>query len=479
MADPEEARVALQALFGAGRPRSPQSAAPAVSTDGESASQRAGVALRQLFKGDIQKALHSPAAASRMKEIEGRCSKLLEQVSSSGVGKFKPPPRMRPSRPKSGIDVGTATVAYSPAVKIEDIEVPVKPEVVPDPDEGKPRHRCCVIQDKTETGDALRAAVKDARRRLFTLDAETTRLTREVKMNRMKIWELQRTGSLKEAEIGRAIAPGNPAKSDVLAEEVSKVLEARHEAKKWLMQARRMDAELQQQFRGGGEAQKILLRHPAGEVFLPPMGSADDSDDGSESDYRPSPSAAARQRGGGEVQLASSDDEEELSRGGGGRPLGGGDQKAPPPPPSQQWRQVTNEDDDNYGSDASSMTSPSSKSGGGPSPTADAAPQNRLAAQPAVQRARSTSSNSSRSSSDADEADAKKKQPPQGSQPGATAAAVPPLPELSGLGNSAPAPAAPKAAAAKAAADDHVEEVSSEEIYSQDAEDDDDSSRSV
>merc|ERR1719258_580126 len=93
-----------------------------------------------------------------------------------------------------------------------------------------------------------------------------------------------------------------------------------------------MDAELAQQFRGGGDVQRILNKHPAGEVFLPKMDHGSDSDDGSDDDYyREAPKR-------GEVQLASSD-EDDFS--GSGRPLGG----ATPPPPSQQWRSVTCDDD--------------------------------------------------------------------------------------------------------------------------------------
>lgn len=134
---------------------------------------------------------------------------------------------------------------------------------------------------------------------------------------------------------------------------------AKQFAKTWSRQCRRMDAELQEQFRGEAEMQKVLSKHPAGEVFLlrHQAGEADSDNDSNDMDYL---SAARR----GEVQLASSDEEGEGSPLAGG--LGGG---KPPPPPSQQWRSVVNHDDESNASDATSVTSPSGSSGGMPSPT--------------------------------------------------------------------------------------------------------------
>lgn len=480
MAEPEvDARAALQALFAASRPRTPQgSSILSESADGESAAQRAGVALRQLFKGDIQKALHPPAAAGRLKEIEGHVGKLLEQVSPGA--KFRPPPRARPLRSKNGIDVEVQTAVNAVPKRL--ISEPTMPVPAPDPDEGKPRHRCCVIQDNSEAAEIMRKKVREAQKRLHDLDFETTTLTREVKMLRIAHWEKQRIKCAKEREVDDFFARhANELRRNGLAtleqEELAKkqaeLCTAKQQAKHWSRQARRLDVELQQQFRGGGDVQRILSKHPAGEVFLPPMGPGSDSDDGSEDEYY-------RDARMPEVQLASSDDDSPKGSGG-GRPLSGPvnyypEQSAPPPPPSQQWRSVNTGDADGDASEGSSVTSPSGESGGVPSPTG--ASRSRLAGGPSV-----LGKPRSDTESDSDSEDAGKKDW-RASPKGQKSTTVPPLPELSGLhGNAVPptaAATAPKAApaAAKAAAElDVAEEVSSEDIWSQDG--GDESSRSV
>jgi len=345
----------------------------------------------------------------------------------------------------------------------------------PDPDAGKPRQRCCIIVESTDFADTLRQQVAEERRRLFNLDTQTTTLTRELKMLRISHWGHRRACCLKEqqieehfvaskAQLGSNGSDHDPqAEKETLAKKREELLLAKQEAKRWSKQARRLDAELQQQFRGGGDVQRILLRHPSGEVFLPPMGSGGDSDDGSDDDG--DRMHMSDRRG---VALASSDEEEEFT--GGGRPLGGGGE--PPKPPSPQWRSVSGnrdeelDDDTPRGSDASSVTSPSGESGGRPSP-AGAASGNRLAGGLLVKKADSDSA-----SSDEDQAVAKK---PWAAGP--TSTTVPPLPGLSGPDGAPKAAAVPKLALRSAGAVDDVEEVSSEEIYSQDGEDD--SSQSV
>lgn len=452
MAEPEvDARAALQALFAATRPKTPQgSNIFDEAADGESAAQRAGVALRHLFRGEMQKAVHPPAAAERLKEIEAQVGKLLDQVSPSA--KFKPPARPRTTlKSKSGVDMEVQTVLMHVPIP-RDIKDPVMPEPIPDLDAGRARPTLCKIPDKSENGLAMRQKCNDARKLILELDNEVTAAKAQLTVMRKKHWERQRYKCAKDREVETVFAanahklPSNGAahSQEELAKHQSELCSAKQEAAQWSKRARRLDAELQQQFRGVSEVQKILLRHPAGEVFLPPMGGDNDSDAGSDDEYYRR----------GDVQLASSDEEH-----------------SPPPPPSQQWR-PTNVDPDESASEASSMTSPSGESCGLPSPTGESAPRHRLAAGPSVQKPGSDTE-----SSDEDNVAPKRKSPT-----GEQSKPVPPLPGLAALnGSDKPAAAPPGAAAATAKAGaglNDPEEVSSEDIYSQDA-DDNESSQSV
>jgi len=477
MQDPEDARAALQALFAASRPRTPGgSSVPSTPSAAQSAdSSGADVPLRQRFKCDLQKSLQAPAAVGRLREIEEHVAKLLEQVKPAA--NFQPPARVaRPFKPKTGVDVAVETV-HTLAEPRKYIPDPVKPK--PPIALSEARFRCCIIPDKSETAQSLRQKRDATQKTIHTQDGHVTRLTRELKMLRKEHWNQQQLKCMKEREMETILKEHGPKNgaAEEAAEVSASILKLREElagakqySKQWSRQARRMDAELQQQFRGGGDVQKIISHHPAGEVFLPPMGSGDDSDN--ESDYcREAP------------RLASSDEEEDV-RGGGGRATG------------QQWRPS---DDDK--SESASMTSPSSSgggpsptgkekdvqlsspssSGGGPSPTGDPAPRSMLAAKPGAVAETLSHGGMKDSSSD------------EGTPSPKNGAAVPPLPAVSspksgGSSPAAPAPA-PKAAAAAAAAPaaaaataaatvaDEVEEVSSEEIYSQD--DEDEESKSV
>jgi len=334
--------------------------------------------------------------------------------------------------------------------------------VTADPDEGKPRQRCCIIVETTDIADSLRQQVVEERQRLFNLDSQTTALTRELKMLRISHWGHRRTWCHKEQQIeehfvanrGQLKVNGSvqddQAEKESLAKKREELLLAKHEAKRWSKQARRLDMELKQQF----HVQRILLRHPAGEVFLPPNPDPD-SDDGSDDDD--DRMHMGDRRG---VALASSDEEEEFI--GGGRPLNGGG----------EWRSVNANRDEEFdddtpaASEASSVTSPSGESGGRPSPTG-AASRNRLTGGPSVPKVADDSD-----SSEDDKANSKK---PWAAGP--TSTTVPPLPGLSGPDGAPKAAAAPKVGLRSAADVDDVEEVSSEEIYSQDG--DDETSQSV
>lgn len=479
MADTEvDARAALQAFFAAVQPRTPNGSSVPCTPSGQSGFSD-GVSLGQRLKNDMKRVLQPSSVLQQRKDIEGRFEKLLEQVSPAV--KFKPPARSR-SKNNNTVDTASQTVACLNPPKEDIPEPPVVPHA-PDPDEGKPRQRCCIIVENHELADSLRQQVAEERQRLFELDSQTTALTRELKHLRMSHWGHRRTSCHKEQQIEEHfVALGvtininintngsdhdhhaaHRAEKEVLAKKREELLLAKQEAKRWSKQARRLDAELQQQFRGGGDVQRILLRHPSGEVFLPPMGSGGDSDDGSDDD-------GDRMRMGDRrgVALASSDEDEEFT--GGGRPLGGGGE--PPKPPSPQWRSVNANRDEEFdddtprASEASSVTSPSGESGGNPTPTG-AASRSRPTGGLLVKKTDSDSE-----SSDDDKAKSKKPW-----TAGPTTTTVPPLPGLSGPDGAAKASAAPKVGLRSAADADDVEEVSSEEIYSQDG--DDETSQSV
>lgn len=216
----------------------------------------------------------------------------------------------------------------------------------------------------------MRKKCLETQRRIHDQDKIVTTLTREVKMGRKQHWDQMMSKCEKERELDSICSAhaeklrqrgelGDEDLSQAIIRKQEELCAAKQLTKTYSRQCRRFDAELQEQFRGEAEMQKVLSKHPAGEVFLlrHQAGEADSDNDSNDMDYL---SAARR----GEVQLASSDEEGEGSPLAGG--LGGG---KPPPPPSQQWRSVVNHDDESYASDATSVTSPSGSSGGMPSPT--------------------------------------------------------------------------------------------------------------
>jgi len=465
-----DARAALQALFAANRPRTPggslivdEGKSPSRANEGEHESGRT---LRRRLKDEMSTALVPPASTGRLKELEGQVSKLLDQVSSGSS--YKPLPR--PSRSKSGVDAEIQTVA---AVSVRaDIEDPVRPTPAPALSELK-RPRLCVVPDRSENAATLRNQLQQAQKDLLRLDTETTKLTRELKLLRIAHWDKSRRKSATEHEIRDFFADcqhelrSNGANlQDDLAAKQKELAAAHQTAKHWSKMARRMDHELQQTIRPP-EHQRILSKHPAGEVFWTRMDPGSDSD--SDDDYyRATPK-------GGEVQLASSD-EDQVS--GGGRPLSSGE-KSPPPPPSQQWRSVNPGDGANE-SDGS-VTSPSSQSGSGLSPSGDVSSLSRPSGGAMVSGKMQDESESASS----DDENGKGARPamitkqdsgvwPKSQGDHQAGKVVPPLPSLSGLsGNEGSIAAVPKATPAPkvAAALDEAEEVSSEDIYSQEGSD--------
>jgi len=483
MGDAEDARAALQAFFAANKPRTPQSATNADSAEGAPGS------MSGRFKRQMLDSLNKHDVVKQRKDIEESFQKVLDQVTPAA--KFLPPARVLKPKNTNTVDVNLQTSAFLEPAK-QNIPEPPVVAPVPDPEEGRTRQRCCVIVENTPAAQETRKRVDEEQRRLYQLDSRTTSLTRQLKNLRIEHWEKRRLWCHKETEIEKFLLAnmgklnGSAADLQAQKEEVvsirQELLQAKQKVKHWSKQARRLDQELQQQLRPGGDVQQILAKHPAGEVFLPPMINSGDSDDASsrgwddEAEYRQRMAAAAASN---PVVLGSSDEEEEFS----------GSATRPPPPPSQQWRSVDarlNHDDDYEDdtgpmspSDASSATSPSGQSGGTPSPSGTAG-RGRLLGAPGGSLVKGSMNAGSDSSEDERKSSPKASKTPPASA--ATGGSVPPLP---GAGPTATPEATLKVAAApkvpmRSAADvDEVAEVSSEEIYSQDGDDSDGQSQSV
>mmetsp|Transcript_160139 Transcript_160139/g.282418 ORF Transcript_160139/g.282418 Transcript_160139/m.282418 type:complete len:486 (+) Transcript_160139:82-1539(+) len=388
-----DARTALQKLFGSSNlpQQKPASATPA---------EQAGMALRHLFRAEIQKALHPPKAATRMEEMHGQISRLLDQVApadkmetnqdgaqtqspKSGMS-FRPPERK--GRAAQMVDIAAQTDPLLTPMRFVDPpanEIPPQEELQP---EGARRLKL-VFQENNREAENLRNNVKQARSRLQVLDAETTRLTRELKLCRKSLWEQQREQSNTDGKISSIIAQRaadldeEQGKELVRLEEEERSLaqelsEARQVAGKWSNIARRQEEMLKQERDQAKEddVHKILLRHPAGEVFLPPMLPNDGSDDMSDDEYyRDAPRGPFRGRRDEEEPTLASSDEDDY------RPQ---QDRTPPPPPTQQWRAPLSGDADKESEGASTVTSPSGSESLRGSPQAADAGRGRMLGAP-------------------------------------------------------------------------------------------------
>lgn len=445
-----DARAALQALFSAGRPSTPTGAGSHTSS-----AEQAGLALRHLFRADIQKALHPPKAAKSISEMHSQISRLLDEVAPANGGKEKTRAigpawtRGEMERPagerhmgghsesfyteeqqrrlgvdergqpqadlfdkmdtnhdgvisrdefnkavKSGV-LEPGNIDFQPperkgrsmkSMKQADIGVQTDPVLAPmrwfEPPPDKvpelpkqpseiPRGRLRLIfQENTDDCKKLRQTVAEGRKKLFELDKETTRLTQELKRGRKALWESQREQSSTDSKIGSHIKQRTVETDAAQAQELARLeaqerelaqelSEARQVAGKWMNIAKRQDEMIKQERDSASDddPHKILLRHPAGEIFLPPMlpndGSDDSSDDGYP--YRDGPrNPRSAGRGGPRpgIQLNDdSDEDDDYGSGGSTTASAGG---GPPPPPSQRWRDTIDNE-----SEGSAVTSPS------------------------------------------------------------------------------------------------------------------------
>jgi len=452
-----EARRALQALFVASGPRTPLDRSESIAGERSSAREQAGIALRELFKSDIRKALRAPVAADTWKEVEKQVFKSLDQMTP--LGSFKPPPRQPNVNRKSAVE----------SVEVQTVAMPLPPREIQEPayeppkqPYEPPRMRRCVELEHRDIVGPLRIRVQDARSRLASLDGEVTRLTKALKKSRMGVWESQRTHCFLEKEVDRILEERTNEIPEAERAEFAKVIVdevlcqaefkvAREKGKVVKQRVGHQDKMLQEEREASkGEVHRILQRHPCGEVFLLPM-SAIDSDDDSDDDYsRYGRGPASRGPPGKDdrVQLGSSSDEDDEGTSTRRPPVGGGG-ASPPPPPSQSFRTTTHKDSDE--SEASNATSPSS-SGGGPSPShgrsmstpklrdavsdssysSDDGPE-KLSAGRALNRAVKEKQKETSTDSDEDNKRATVS-PKQGEQnPARQGTSVPPLPTLSNL----------------------------------------------
>lgn len=300
-----EAKAALQAAVLGLKPgqRAPQQS----EADGPSASSGVvsvnGSSLRQQFRAEIQKALKPSKALWKVADLDLHLQSILGTAPSAAAQAV----------PQS---LGEASIQTEHEAEPH-VEEPAAPKPPPAP------RRTLVLQENNGVSAALRSQVDAARRRLFEKDKTVTQLTQELKKSRSRLWELQRDSSSIEAQLARTIKahvhklPSSlrDREMHLEAEERERaqaLTEARANAAKWSMVAKRQDQMLQQlrherDVHRGGDAHSILARHPAGEVFLPAVGPDSDSDD----DYYPQGQRRhwESRRDEDDVSLGSSDEE--------------------------------------------------------------------------------------------------------------------------------------------------------------------------
>jgi len=337
MASQEDARAALQALLAATKPRSEaqKQASAKLLPDGQQGSESQDGA-RSPWRAEFLKVLRAPQGEAWQEEAEAKLARLVQ-----GFGREVPTPTvqsMRDFKPPARVSVAVASqtdpCADSVAVEHPDPQVLLAAMVpegelkMPPP----PAPRRSVVQTE-EAAANLRNQVKEMRRMLESRDKSVTDLTRRLKLCRINIWTKQKEQNAAEVKLSQILAersqelPESAHKESEQVEQQETLLaeelgEARASASHWASTAKRQDGMLQQErdSQKGGDAQSILAKHPAGEVFLPWQRDDSDSEDGESArgggdrDRR----RYEQRRGREDVSLGSSDEEEEdfPSRGG-------------------------------------------------------------------------------------------------------------------------------------------------------------------
>jgi len=252
------------------------------------------------------------------------------------------------------------TEVITSAVRLEDLLAEEPPPEPPPVEQPPSRRRSLVQKLKDERAVEIRAQVSDARRRLYLQDKEVTRLTAALKKCRSNVWNQQKRQCGNEAQLTKLLQERSDELFAADVERDQKLLreekqlsqelsEARALAAKWSSVAKRQDSMLRDHQKG--DAQSIIAKHPAGEVFLPTIPPDADSDDGYEMDGPRRPMHRSASGGQEDVSLGSSDEEDDL-RGG----------RARPPALRSPMGLDTEKDDDSASGDRSSMPSPTGES---------------------------------------------------------------------------------------------------------------------
>lgn len=237
-----------------------------------------GTELRRQLKADFQKSLRPPAKASQLAaELESQVQRLLAAAPAATAAEPSSAPA-QPSKP---------TVE---AVSLGDDDEEDESDD-PEPVQERPKPRRILVREEA-AATSLRRQVAAGRKTLHDVDVEVTRLTRKLRESRQGAWVKQQSYSAAEARIAKVLAARSSELKKEMFDEAKKLeeeerrlrqalVEARAQATRWYQEARHQDAILQQErdAQKGGDAHRILARHPAGEVFLPAFPSDNDSDD--------------------------------------------------------------------------------------------------------------------------------------------------------------------------------------------------------
>lgn len=438
----EDAKAALKSLLAA-----TQSSRSKENSSANQDKDKAGLALRQLFRTDFIRALQPAEADVRQADIEAKLSRLVEKASKNGTNgqkdlTFKPPARVSETQQKP---------PRKPMQDLHELCEKLGPEPYEKPSPAPPR-RSVVVEDEAGRSAGAKLRLLKARRELSSMDKQVSQLTRNLRECRKSVWEQQRVLDNADYHCSRLISehadefpPADRKELEELDTKCSKLSEelseARTEHARWLAVAKRQDGMLQQEREAqkGGDAQAILAKHPAGEVFLPPMPPDSDSEDEPEPRRRPTQQQQQHRRN------------EEVSLGSGSSDEDGEDFSSTVTSATRALEQSkrlgrveTASDDESIGSSA---PSPSAASGSGPvqSDGESAKPSPKNAAAKALPAARISANDST-----SEEEEVEKEEKTTTGKP------VPSLPDLAGM--------MLRQRPVAAAQEDSAEEVSSEEI---------------
>eukprot|EP00928_Gymnodinium_smaydae_P027932 TRINITY_DN21441_c0_g1_i1.p1 TRINITY_DN21441_c0_g1~~TRINITY_DN21441_c0_g1_i1.p1 ORF type:complete len:501 (+),score=73.52 TRINITY_DN21441_c0_g1_i1:113-1615(+) len=328
--------------------------------------------LKSSYRHDMHTVLHQPKHAARHSELEKKVIDLLDKVgtnakANNAVGAASQTAQA-PAVAKASTAATTSTGVQADLGMSESVQATIKDadnlhlELYPAPAVSRPLpsmgpHLVIKERDQGPLREQL-ASNRGWNKALHELDHETTTLFRKLKLCRMETWKEQLRVSDCDAKIQKELArrtgtgdAATRAEEEKLEarekELMNQISDARAACRRWVSDAKRRDAILQQEERECHDAKSMLrlfARHPAGEIAGLPFPTDSDSDN-DDDEYRHGPSHAYGRRGDHDVALASSDEDNSSSA------------TRAPAAPHQRCRSLGLDDDDV--SDASSMPSPS------------------------------------------------------------------------------------------------------------------------